>query len=491
MNLNSRRRLSFGRFLPHLALLLVIAMAVGLVGGPVLPSSALVPEQDHSVFLPLVFHRYPWPSAFGVEVNRTLQATLADRAGTLGAKWVRLGRVSWREIQPAEGGPYDWGSLSTLEDELRTARDLGITPVVVVQHSPRWATINEPLETDCGAIRADKFDAFASFMAALAARYSTPEFRVHHWELGNEPDVDPTLVDADNQFGCWGDIDDPYYGGEHYGEMLKVVTPAIKAADPAAKVLVGGLLLDRPETTDPGLGKPELFLQGILEAGAAPYFDILPYHAYTSFTGAEIDYDNEQAGPWKSRGGWTLGKARYLHDMLSAYGVDKPLHLNEVALSCNPDAYDCEPPIDPEFFDAQANFLVRTFARDLSEGLEGLVWYTLDGPGWRSGGLLYADDTPRPSYYAYRNLADRLEDARFVQAWEDYGAGIEAYEFITPNRRVHVVWSIDTAPDDILVPQSEYLAAYDRAGTPIAPVLVGDYYQFTAGFSPIYVDLQR
>ena len=35
------------------------------------------------------------------------------------------------------------------------------------------------------------------------------EFDVHYWELGNEPDVDPILVNSSSGFGCWGDIDDP------------------------------------------------------------------------------------------------------------------------------------------------------------------------------------------------------------------------------------------------------------------------------------------
>ena len=36
---------------------------------------------------------------------------------------------------------------------------------------------------------------------------------------------------------------DPYYGGGYYAEMLKIVYPQIKAADPEAQILIGGLLL--------------------------------------------------------------------------------------------------------------------------------------------------------------------------------------------------------------------------------------------------------
>lgn len=484
----------------HLIIRVLVAMFALLAGALDIsqPASAWQPNQAGTVYLPIVYSKHPWPSAFGVEVSRVLGSTLEQRAADLGTRWVRLHRVSWREIQPDEGGPYDWSVLASFEDELTALRRLGMTPVVIVHHSPRWATIVierepplPPLETDCAAIRADRFDAFADFMAALVARYSVSEFNVHHWELGNEPDVDPTLVGVDKQFGCWGDIDDPYYGGAHYGEMLKAVTPAIKAADPTAQVLVGGLLLATPETTDPGYGRPELFLQGILEAGAAPYFDILPFHAYGLYGGAEVDYDNQQPGdPWTTLGGRTLGKALYLRGLMEDYGVQKPLHVNEMALGCNPDWQICDPP-PPEFYEAQADFLVRTMVRGLSTDLQALIWYSLDGPAWRNTGLLEGDSSPRPAYRAYRNLSTRLSGGLFSQALEDYGLAIEAYAFTTSNRRVHIVWSIDMTPDEILVPQSQFLAAYDREGATIEPVPVGDDFRLMAGFSPIFVDLRR
>ncbi len=55
-------------------------------------------------------------------------------------------------------------------------------------------------------------------------------------------------------FGCWGDPNDKtYYGGEYYAEMLKRAYPAVKAANPQAIVLNGGLLLDcDPRYPPPG-----------------------------------------------------------------------------------------------------------------------------------------------------------------------------------------------------------------------------------------------
>jgi len=439
------------------------------------------------VRLPIILHQHYWESPFGTESNSPLTGTLLQRAGELGVTWARFNRLNWRKVQPTEGGSYDWSVLSSFEEELRAARQAGITPIVLVQHSPTWATINDPFETDCGAIRTDKFGAFAAFMQAAVLRYSQPEFNVHYWELFNEPDVDPTLVPPNSVFGCWGDIDDPYYGGQHYGEMLKVVTPAIKAADPGARVMFGGLLLAHP-VPRPDEGHPELFLEGALSVGAAPYFDILAYHAYPSYVGGEFDYDLFN-NPWQGWGGWTVGKARFLRQSMAKYGVDRPLFLNETALGCHEAYYACTPP-DQNFFEAQADYLVRTFSRARSEGVTGFIWYTLDGPGWRNTGLLDGSYNPRPSYRAYQHLIARQNYSRF-EARVDYGSDVEAYSFLLSQSRVHVLWSTDAAPDLITVPQAQFLAAYDRDGAPLTPTPVGSDYQFTVGFSPIYLELRR
>ncbi len=430
-----------------------------------------------------------WQSSFGVQPSQSLASGLMlSRTLDLNIGWVRLGgRISWAVLQPTEGAPIRWELLAGFENELRALKLAGITPIVMILSSPRWATINQPFPTSCGAIRPDKYAAFAQFVGALATRYGSPEFNVHHWELGNEPDVAPSLVGADSVFGCWGDIQDPFYGGRSYGEMLKVVGPSVKAVDPAAKLWLGGLLLDRPETTDPKAGHPELFLKGVLEAGAAPYFDIVAYHTYGHYRNEQIDYDTTDAWVWAPWGGRVLGKANFLRQLMNAYSVDKPLFLDEWALIWCGSRSGCGPP-DASFYEMQANYIVRTGVRGVGGGVQGLIWYTLDEPGYRYSALLDNSGVPKPVYQAYRQLMLQLNKATYIGPI-DYGAAVEAYAFRRDAEDVQVIWTKDDVTVPITVPQSRFRRAFDREGNPLNPVVMGTNAQLTVGFKPIYIIL--
>ena len=449
-----------------------------------------------TIFLPVVMKDYPWVSPFGLESWQYLTegSIYLQRAEELGTRWGRMNqKISWKELQPNEGDPIDWNQLTAFDDELRAFKEAGITPIVIVDDNPYWAVIpflKDGVQTysSCAAIRTDKFSAYANFIEQLVEKYSDSEFNVHHWELGNEPDVDPTLVPIDQVYGCWGDINDPYYGGEHYGEMLKVVTPVIKAADPFAKVWVGGLLLDNPNTTRPGYGRPELFLKGILISGAAPYFDIVGYHAYPPYQNVRKDYDLDPFSVWYSWGGNVIGKATYLRSIMNQYNVTKPVFLNETGLMCpdhSPYIAYCSPPV-AGFYQAQADYVVRAFTRGLSENVMGYIWYTLES-GWRYTGLLDGTD-PKLVYYAYQNLISRLQGARFLSVVSN-GDGIEAYAFETNHGETHVYWAIEDQTFSIQIPITQLNEAYSMYGDVLPKTVVGSNYQINVGFSPIYVVL--
>jgi hypothetical protein len=492
---NSMHNRSTSWQIKYLFFLMILCIGlVGSQGSPKVTAQQLNPQLANALYLPVVTAGYPWISPFGIEPNPKLDAypDLQAHATNLHTSWARLNqRISWRELQPAEGGPINWSLLESFENELRFFKRYSQTPLIVVDDYPHWAVMDvrdDHKPTSCGPIRQDKFSDFAAFMAALINRYKVSEFNVHNWEMGNEPDLDPDLVPVDNLFGCWGDTSDPYYGGEYYGQMLKAVAPAMRAADPGVVIWLGGLLLNDPNTKNPYLGKPELFLKGILEAGAASSFDVVPYHWYPSYWDAQVDYDNASGNLlWDPLGGGTVGKARFLRGILQSYGVDKPLFLNETALGCMTEKTWCNPPA-PEFYEAQADHVARSYTRGLSENIKGFIWYTLDGPGWRYTGLLHDRKDTKPVYIAYQQLAIQLHNTVYVGA-ADFGPSIEAYTFERGGRRIQVIWRISPTgnPVTVSIPQNKWISGVTRDGAPLTPALVGGNYQVPVGFSPVYI----
>ncbi len=480
--------------------------STAVAGGSAGQSEAARPQMidSHTLYLPIIYMHYPVNSPFGLEAGYSLaNAKTMQHVQDLGVAWVRMGlRVKWSELQPKESGPILWGKLANFEKELRALRAAGVTPEVVVYDSPHWAVVDgrdDHILSSCAAIATDKFADFAAFMSQLVERYSTPEFGVHYWELGNEVDVDPNQVDVDSGYGCWGDAMDPFYGGGHYGEMLKVVTPAIRAQDPAAQVWIGGLLLSSPIWQPPPgkVGSPQYFLEGILRSGAAPYFDAVPYHWYAWYFRviacqgcAEIkfDYDDYGTDYWHSWGGGTYGKAMYLKTVMSRYGVVKPLVLNETALGCDPNwTVGCAPALSDGFLQAQADYIVRSALRALKAGVAQTYWFMLEENNWGYVGLLDIKRQPKPVYAAYKNLIAQTQPGEFLGP-VDYGNGLEAYAFEHfDGHRVHVVWAFADEMRQIHIPQSKLVAVYSRDGAALPlPVPQNGYYTLNVVFSPTY-----
>lgn len=418
-------------------------------------------------------------SVFGVQINRGKVAATASRLREANISWVRYGNIFWSEVE-ATPGVRDWSRLAGVEAELQAITAAGGTPVVIVYGAPDWA--QKVPGARCGPIHPDALDDFASFMSDLVSRYSGPPYNVRYWELGNEPDVDPSLVPSDSPFGCWGDQNDPYYGGGYYAEMLKQVYPAVKQANPAAQVLTGGVLLDC-DPANPPAGKdckPARFVEGILQNGGGEAFDILAYHAYTYWESGDQDWDRTHPA-WQQRGGLLLGKLDFLRSVLNQYGVDKPIFMNEGGLLCYPSGTACID-IDPGFYNDQANYAVRLYTRAWANNLMGVTWYTLNGPGWREGGLLDAAQAPRPAYQTVKFMAELLTGADYNGPLSN--GALEGYAFQKGEITYHVYWTNDSATVDLpLPPNTRAVYTYLGQSVPLPES------NLTVGFEPVFLEI--
>jgi hypothetical protein len=437
-----------------------------------------VASESATALLPLVTKGYPPPPpVFGVQMRAILEVYGLSKAVEADVHWVRNHAFAWDKIEPQRTDPptYDWTVVDGVG--LRNAHQNKLELIAMVQFAPEWA--RQDTSSACGPIRADRLDEYAQFLSALVSRYKDPPYDIKYWELGNEPDA--AIVSGRRVFGCWGQEGDPYYGGRAYGEMLRHAYPAIKAADPQAQVLIGGLLLDCDPTRPPA-GKDctsGRFLEGILRAGGGDYFDIVSYHGYAQYDGS-INGD-PQHPYWSHRGGVVLGKAHYLREVLDAHGVKKPLMHTEGSLTCPPgNIIHCIPPTT-RFYRKQAEYAVWLYVRNWASDIMATVWYQFDGPGWRYSGMLDQNQAPKPVYHAFDFMTEELGKAWYEGPVTRYLPTI-GYSFGAPDKRIWVLLPPDGTVQSIVLP-GDVTRVYDTFGKDITPP--GNSIQIDG---PVYVE---
>jgi len=434
-----------------------------------LPSETAVP----GAVTPVV----PLQPVPGIELNAVDPAAL-NRVVQSGAYWIRRNSLKWSAVEPSEG-ERNWDAVAGLEAEFQASSKRGLELVLIVSGAPTWAQKSKGYP--CGPVAAEKFSAFAQFLYDAVKRYSAAPYNVKYWELGNEPDVDPSFVQGDSPYGCWGDQEDVFYGGGYYAGMLQQVYPQIKAADPDAQVLVGGLLMDC-DPVNPPEGKdctPSLFMEGILRSGGGDFFDGISFHAYDYYSGP-FEFGNANWNSnWDTTGPALIAKARYLRSLLAAYQHPEKFLLNsEAGVICGRSDHDPVCQTD-EFELTKSYYLAQVNSAALVEGLRANIWYSLTG--WRGTGLVDASGAPNKSFEALRFNAELLHDAAFIRTVTEISA-VKGYEFLKGQRRIQVLWSAD-GEDHVTEFDPQPLAVFDVFGSSLKPAE-----ELTITSQPVYIE---
>jgi hypothetical protein len=187
----------------------------------------------------------------------------------MGAPWI-VEFFPWAYYQGSDGD-IAWQHPDQVVDH---AHAQGLTIIARLGLTPDWA---RPPDTPLTYLDEDAYEDFAAFAAAFAERYKG---KVDYLVIGNEPNLSYE----------WGYRPTT---AEDYVNLLKVVYPAVKKANPDMQILAGALA---PTLEPPGSpwGLNDLqYLAGMYEAGAAPFFDGLAVHAYGLTFPANAEPDPE------------------------------------------------------------------------------------------------------------------------------------------------------------------------------------------------------
>jgi polysaccharide biosynthesis protein PslG len=214
---------------------------------------------------------------FGESVQDWDQQLSAMTAG--GLQLVRSdARWSVVEPSPPSGSVhhYQWSTYDSVVAAL-------------ARHALRWYPVLHDSPSWAGAGAGDASPAtvhlgdFAAFAGALAARYgSGGSFWASHPSLSQLPAGDFEIWNEENSSVFWqSQADAP----ERYADLYATSRQAIKAVDPAARVVVGGLALDNPpEVSDELQFLARMFAQRPDLRGAVDGVGLHPYQASVADT---------------------------------------------------------------------------------------------------------------------------------------------------------------------------------------------------------------
>jgi hypothetical protein len=212
---------------------------------------------------------------FGLAVPALVAETAAVQASQFaamkvaGITSVRMD-ADWSWVQPVGPNEFDW---TAMDQVVKSARAAGMSVDLIIDGCPPWAALagagGDAHPQPASATQ------YATWAAEVAARYAPQG--VGMFEIWNEP----------NNATFWQPKPNP----AAYTADLVAAYSAIKAVDPSAFVISGGLA---PEATDGTNISPIDFLTAMYADGAKGSFDALGYHPY-SFPALPDTYE-----PWSA-----------------------------------------------------------------------------------------------------------------------------------------------------------------------------------------------
>jgi hypothetical protein len=315
----------------------------------------------------------------GVVLANTGTPHLSD-VRALGTHWVRV-FATWPDLEP-EPGVYAQNWFASYE-QLFHALPAGTKVIVDVVDTPQWETGSGDEHTPPA-----NPDDYAAFVGALAQRWAG---KVAAFELWNEEDNASWWVGAPNPAA--------------YTALLQATYPVVKAADPGAAVVLGGMT-----------GNDYSFLEGVYAAGGKGYFDAVGVHTDTACNiSSPYSFIREMDGRMIPD---SFLAYRDVHAVELANGDDKPIWMTEMSwrtteATCDEGAWAGQK-LEGVSDEQQATYLAQAYhcmAQDPYVQLA--LWFPLQDEGSAVSGLIRANGSRKPAFaamQAYARHGDQLTE---------------------------------------------------------------------------------
>jgi cellulase (glycosyl hydrolase family 5) len=339
-----------------------------------------------------------------------------------GASYIRL-LARWVDIAPATpadgfdasdptSAGYSW---ETLDATVEAAEGAGLTPIIDILFTPKWAYANAPSGINAGAPQAAELGQFAR---ALATHYDgengLPDVRIY--EVWNEPNLSLQLDPA---------------SASVYRAMINAVADSVHAVDPANLVVAGGLdPFGHPKSKKQQWysAAPLAFMRSLLcvSKGAHPHatcsdtveFDVWSHHPYTfgGGFGKATRPDNVSLGDLPKMRSLLRAGAR-LHHIVSSSPVQ--FWVTEFGWDTNP------PRRGAASISLASRWTAESMYQAWRSGITLFTWFDLEdqsGPGpYKSGLYFHASSLsrarPKPVLTAFRFPFVAFRHRSTVSVW--------------------------------------------------------------------------
>ncbi len=376
----------------------------------------------------------------------------ANVVAMMGAKWVKIPIVAWGmiESEPPRNNIhiYNWDKLDLIIKEYQNA---GFNIQIVLKAACPWGAKGFAKGTEkwrqSYPPKENYWDDYAAFVSAVVERYDGDGYKdmpglrypIRYYEIESE---------AQHSIFWTGSV-------EEYGRLLKTAYEVAKKADPHTKIILSGMNFGNFFDDNPSQEeitqkikhlsikyKKELsFIRKTLAMGE--FYDVVEFHYNRDYTGAigTVKWLKEE-----------MAKHGYRKEIWAGDAASVPWIANKTILEILSNPYHLQYQKVKTWFRAeQAKLSVKKFIVAAAHGVKKVILESIrDFPKgaykgsekecWFLAGFFEDDVSPRPVFYAFKQLSRKLDGFTEIEPLEE--GDIYLYKIYFKDREpIYVAWS--------------------------------------------------